>query len=716
MSKIKILSPYEAQKIAAGEVVERPAHILKELLENAIDAGASQITVYIQGAGKTCIRIVDNGSGMGYDDIKLSVIAHATSKITTVEDLTSVATYGFRGEALASVAAVSRLTITSRNDELEYAWQVRFEQGDVATELRVAAEQGTDIEVRDLFYNIPARKKFLKQDETEWNQLQQLVHAIALSHLAISFKLYHNDRLVLQSPAVTNLKDRAAQIWGVSTAQQFLPLELSTTGPVQLSGVITSHQVWRYGKHQIFFFVNGRWVKDIELVKSLCKGYNNVLPPGKFPAGVIMLKLDPLTIDVNVHPKKEEVRFTKPQVVTNMVTQAVQATLRAQMATTVDLFKGNDLTIPVEDGPRIGVRDDKEVMNESKSFYSQDAGPQLITADFQDGFDERNFFQIDPSSSSIITPLIPSDCQAIVSRHDPESSTSPSSVHPEEFRYPVHPESAHVLRHAATQLLSMSGSKDSKDMSGQSQSVTRIVVDSPDTMPEWPKRTTPSTFTNLGNVFTQAQPDAEQQQVMQMPTRTPTAAVFSGTLVGQVLNTYLIIDRADGIILVDQHAAHERILYEQMRDRVVAREASLLLFPRVLTLAPEELVALERFEGVLNDFGIACDRMGLQALAIKAVPLGVTQIDLEDLLRQVAALALEHEHVEAEVVQKLLYEHVHSHLACKRAVKAGDVLTRDEMEKLLQDLIIVEKPFICIHGRPTYWKLEKSQLEKFFRR
>ncbi len=663
MSKIKILSPHEAQKIAAGEVVERPAHVLKELLENGIDAGASLISVYIEDAGKTCIRIVDDGCGMGYDDIKLSVAAHATSKITTVEDLTSVVTYGFRGEALASVAAVSRLTITSRDEELEHAWQIRFEQGDVASELRVAAEQGTDIEVRDLFYNIPARKKFLKQDETEWNQLQQLVHAIALSHLTISFKLYHNDRLVLQAPAVTSLKDRAAQIWGVSTAQQFLNLESSTTGPVQLSGVITSHQAWRYGKHHIFFFVNGRWVKDVELVKSLCKGYNNVLPPGKFPAGVIMIQLDPLTIDVNVHPKKEEVRFTKPQVVTNTVTQAVQATLRAQMATTVATRDFGEPAPVLRDRPTAflstsGVEEQNQLEKELWILKQVQDDNELIQSD---NFDYKN------------VALMP--------------------AHAEEDQRSV-----------------------SKDMSGQDQPVTRIVVDSPDTMPEWPKRTTPSTFTNLGNVFTQAQPDAEQQQVMQMPTRTPAAAVFSGTLIGQVLNTYLIIDRADGLVLVDQHAAHERILYERMKDRMVAREASLLLFPRVLTLAPEELVALERFEDVLTDFGIACDRMGQNALAIKAVPLGVAQIDLEDLLRQVAALALEHGHVEAEVVQKLLYEHVHSHLACKRAVKAGDVLTVDQMKKLLQDLMTVEKPFICIHGRPTYWQLEKSQLEKFFRR
>lgn len=695
MSKIKILSPHEAQKIAAGEVVERPAHVLKELLENGIDAGASLISVYIEDAGKTCIRIVDNGCGMGYDDIKLSVAAHATSKITTVEDLTSVVTYGFRGEALASVAAVSRLTITSRDEELEHAWQVRFEQGDVASELRVAAEQGTDIEVRDLFYNIPARKKFLKQDETEWNQLQQLVHAIALSHLTISFKLYHNDRLVLQAPAVTSLKDRAAQIWGVSTAQQFLNLESSTTGPVQLSGVITSHQAWRYGKHHIFFFVNGRWVKDVELVKSLCKGYNNVLPPGKFPAGVIMLELDPLTIDVNVHPKKEEVRFTKPQVVTNMVTQAVQATLRAQMATSVDLFKSNDLTSSLEGGSRIGVRDDRELRNESKSFYSQTKNIEQIDS-----------YRMDPGSSF--------DTIALQSL----------GMNGGELGVPFAFSSSNnkELNDSGFSKISMTASPVIPDVDPGSraflsdQPVTRIVVDSPDAMPAWPKHTTPSTFTNLGNVFTQAQPDAEQQQVMQMPTRTPAAAVFSGTLIGQVLNTYLIIDRADGLVLVDQHAAHERILYERMKDRMVAREASLLLFPRVLTLAPEELVALERFEDVLTDFGIACDRMGQNALAIKAVPLGVAQIDLEDLLRQVAVLALEHGHVEAEVVQKLLYEHVHSHLACKRAVKAGDVLTVDQMKKLLQDLMTVEKPFICIHGRPTYWQLEKSQLEKFFRR
>ncbi len=606
MNKIKVLSPHEAQKIAAGEIVERPAHVLKELLENAIDAGATQVSVFIKDAGKQCIRIVDDGCGMSYDDAVLCVASHATSKISSVDELSQITTYGFRGEALASVAAVSRLTITTRNKELDYGWQLRFERGTVSNAQRVAIECGTDLEVRDLFYNIPARKKFLKQDETEWNQLQQLVHAIALSHLNVTFKLFRDDKSVLHAPRAANLQDRVAQLWGVSTAQQFLAVNQGDEKEVRIQGVITSHQAWRYGKHQIFFFVNGRWVKDVELVKALLRGYNNVLPIGKFPAAVIMISIDPAVIDVNVHPKKEEVRFTKPQLVSNAVIQAVQATLRVETTKTI-------------------------------------------------------------SSESVR--------QIIVDNVSNESGWPRLANRPPAF---------HQLGNVFESSASGSRFEDNRGMD------SKILVPASSVIPG----------KDLGS---RAIP-------------IPASSIFSGKLIGQILNTYLIVEQADGIVLVDQHAAHERILYERMKDRMVARESSLLIFPQMVALTVDELTALERFEELFLSFGIEGDRVGPQTLAIKAVPLGIAHVDLEELLHQAAALIIEEDHLDPDAISTKLYEHVHSHLACKRAVKAGDVLTHIQMERLLADLLTIEKPFICIHGRPTYWRLGQSELEKFFRR
>lgn len=604
MNKIKVLAPHEAQKIAAGEVVERPANVLKELLENAIDAGSTAISIDIDGSGKVGMRVTDNGCGLSYDDAVLCVAPHATSKITSVNDLPGITTYGFRGEALASIAAVSQFNITTREADAPHGWQLHFVDGNLKSSSQLAIAQGTTVEVNNLFYNIPVRKKFLKQDETEWNQILQLVQAIALSHLAISFKLYHNDKLVIQAPQAASLSDRIAQLWGVSTVQQFLPLKQSTAANIEISGLITSHQTWRYGKHQIFCFVNKRWVKDAELIKALFKGYNGVLPPGKFPAGIINITVDTNFVDVNVHPKKEEVRFAKPQIVCSAIIDAVQTTLRQEAITT----------------------------------------------------------------------------------------TTPKTISQQIEREPLDPV------------------------------VTRIILDTPSTQQDLPPlRLMPPAFRDLGNIFeTEKEPSSippkELQSTWVVQQKNQPQDVFGGKIIGQVLQTYIIIENEAGVIFVDQHAAHERILYERMKDQVVARESSLLIFPMTISFTTQELEAIEKFEALLLDFGISCNRMGPATLAIKAIPIGIANIDLEELLRKAAALIIEQEELDVTIVQKALFEHVHSHLACKRAVKAGDSLSSEQMERLLKDLTIVEKPFICIHGRPTYWRLEQHELEKLFRR
>lgn len=604
MNKIKVLAPNEAQKIAAGEVVERPANVLKELLENSIDAGSTTISITIEGSGKLGIRVADNGCGLSYDDAILCVAPHATSKITSVSDLPGISTYGFRGEALASIAAVSEFNIATREADQPHGWQLHFTEGELKKTSQQAIPEGTAVEVNNLFYNIPVRKKFLKQDETEWNQIVQLVQAMALSHLEISFKLYHNDKLVIHAPQAASLTDRAAQLWGIKTAQQFLPLQQSTSGNIAISGLITTHQEWRYGKHQIFCFVNNRWVKDAELIKALLKGYNGVLPPGKFPAAIINISVDSNFVDVNVHPKKEEVRFAKPQIVSSAIIDAVQTTLR----------------------------------------------------------------------------------ETAISR------TTPTPI-------------------------SQSLEKEPVDMG-----VKRIIVDTPPTLQDLPPiRFMPPPFRELGNIFESQEkqykpPIQESQNTWLTKPQNHPQDLFGGKIIGQILQTYIIIENNDGIVFVDQHAAHERILYERMKDQVVSRESLLLIFPMVISCTAQELEALEKFESLLLDFGISCNRMGPTTLAIKATPIGITNIDLEELLRKAATLIIEQEELDVTIVQKSLFEHVHSHLACKRAVKAGDSLSREQMEQLLKDLTTVEKPFICIHGRPTYWRLEQHELEKFFRR
>jgi len=349
MSKIHILSDQEAKKIAAGEVVERPASAVKELVENSLDAGATKISLYIEKAGKELIRVVDDGCGMLPDDATLCFANHATSKVRTLDDLKTIHTFGFRGEALATISSVSEVVLQTRfhgeGDKQETGVKLTYVDGRVTKQEVVACPLGTELYIKNLFYNTPVRQKFLKQDETEWNQILHLFQAFCLSNLSIHLQLYRDGRVVLNAPPVETLKDRVMQVWGHNMAQNLVELqsEDGKNGQMGVTGLISRHNYWRYGRQQIFFFVNGRWVKNAELSKALLKGYRGVLPPARFPAAFLFVTIESSLVDINVHPRKEEVRFAKPVTVANVLQRCVTHTLEGlitqQLASTAEVAK-----------------------------------------------------------------------------------------------------------------------------------------------------------------------------------------------------------------------------------------------------------------------------------------------------------------------------------------------------------------------------------------
>jgi len=278
MNIIKILPQEEAQKIAAGEVVERPASAVKELIENSIDSGATQITIYIEKAGKTLIRIIDNGSGMSHEDAMLCFHPHATSKLTSVDELNSINSFGFRGEALGSIASISKVDLTTKQKNNNLGIKFNYINGIFSKEEAIACNVGTNLCIQELFYNTPARKKFLKSDETEWNKIESLINAFCLSHLNISFKLYKDNKLILNTPAVIELQDRVSQVFGHNFLSNLIPIK-TITPLIKIYGLISNHQFWNYNKNNIFFFVNNRFIKNSKLGSALIKGYLNVLPP-----------------------------------------------------------------------------------------------------------------------------------------------------------------------------------------------------------------------------------------------------------------------------------------------------------------------------------------------------------------------------------------------------------------------------------------------------
>ncbi|MDP3889288.1 MAG: DNA mismatch repair endonuclease MutL [bacterium] len=382
MPKIKILPLHEAQKIAAGEVVERPANIVKELIENALDAAATTISVHIEDGGKKLIRVIDTGCGMDVQDAQLCFDKHATSKITHVDALEHINTFGFRGEALASIAAVSKITLITKERDTTEGTKVTVEQNTVIDTQPVSANTGTDIAVHDLFYNIPARKKFLKVRDTEWRHILHLVQAFCLDYPEIHFKLFSDGKQIINCPATQNIRARCAQVWDQHISSDMLTIEAHREdNTFSILGIITNHQQFRYDRNTIFFFVNKRWVKDFKLSNALLKGYQNVLPHGKYPTACISITVDPTLVDINIHPRKEEVKFMHPRLIEQLIQQTVKQALEIHISANLN--------------PKVMNTADMAISTPSTSFFSSHPSRSFTPYNF------------DPSTSDFAYPSVP---------------------------------------------------------------------------------------------------------------------------------------------------------------------------------------------------------------------------------------------------------------------------------------------------------------------
>lgn len=615
MPKIHKLPPHEAQKIAAGEVVERPANVVKELVENAIDAGATVITVYVEDGGKKLIRIVDNGCGMHEDDAILCFEHHATSKIQRVEDLQSITTFGFRGEALSSIAAVSNVTLVTRTATTD-ALKLELTQGTITNHAPSSGNVGADITIKELFCNVPARKKFLKSTETEWNAIKQLMHAFCLNHLAISFKVYADGKQVLHCPATDAIATRFAQLYDDATTQAMLEVHAKDAqGQLKISGIISNHQYMKYDRSSIFFFVNSRWVKQQKLTSSLLKGYLNVLPQARYPMACIFITLDPAQVDINIHPRKEEVQFLHPRLVEQLLQKITKETLEKNIS--------KQLKKPVTFSPA----------TEIIAPY----GPQTMP--------------IEP----MFRPTIKNDFAVKGAFFD-------QPVFASEQEPPVHTE----------QLASVQIKTQSAGMNVQT------VV-------------------------------------------TPTSAVAAAeheeyTIIGQFNKTYILLEKDNGLLMIDQHAAHERILYEQFAHRFEQVATVKLLFPQIVTLTAQEVKSIEPHLPFFAQHGIEVGLFNDYQLVIHATPVHIKNQSLSDLIKEVLGWIEEYQTLPSDQFAKKLNEHMHAQMACKAAVKAGDILTQQQMQKLIDDLNITQNRLACPHGRPTCWLLNTLEIEKKFKR
>ncbi len=646
MGRIRILSDHVANKIAAGEVVERPSSVVKELLENSLDAGATEIRLDTENAGRRLIRIHDNGAGMLRDDALLAFERHATSKLSDVKDLLSIATLGFRGEALPSIASVSRLVLETRSAEERTGALIEIVGGKLLRCDEAARAVGTTINVRDLFFNVPARKKFLRSDQTELAHIGSLATHYSLGHIDKRFELFHEGRELLNVTPVSSIRERAFQVFGSETLEDLVDfgpktfeVSLPDSAPSQfcLQGLISGPHIQKQSRTSIFLFVNGRLIRDKVLLHAISAAYYNLMPAGSYPFALLFLGCDPGEVDVNVHPSKTEVRFRHSAAVHDFVRDAIRDTL------TVTRPVSSMPVMPVSPPPA-------RPRFESAPIPSQAVLQGTVDLPFSE-FSQA--LEMAPPTENDFEDARSSQTEADL----PEITVSPESI---RVSHPV-----------------------------QSPSI--------------PVRRIPDTHGALPHLAS----DWEQiDNYSALPDLRP---------LGQLQDSFIVAAGRDGLWIIDQHVAHERILFEQvLKQRSAgAVEVQRLLMPLVLTLTPTQQFEYERIADELNGLGFETEIFGQRTVAIKAAPAAVGPHDIEKTILEVLEIA------EAELRSGSLDEvrrSVCATVACRAAIKINTRLEPKKMEWLLRSLAACDYPMTCPHGRPIALRYQTRDILKSFHR
>lgn len=625
-SRIELLSPRLANQIAAGEVVERPASVIKELLENSLDSGARRIDVEVEQGGVKLLKVRDDGSGIAADDLPLALARHATSKIRDLEDLERVMSLGFRGEALASISSVARLTLTSRTRDAQQAWQVETEGRDMAPRVQPAAHPvGTSVEVRDLFFNTPARRKFLKTEKTEFDHLQEVIRRLALARFDVGFHLRHNGKSILalhEAPDEMSRARRVGAVCGPGFLEQALPIEIERNG-LRLWGWVGLPTFSRSQADLQYFFVNGRAVRDKLVAHAVRQAYRDVLFNGRHPTFVLFLELDPTGVDVNVHPTKHEVRFRDGR----MVHDFLYGTLHRALA---DVRPDDQVAAPAA----------TEEIIRPTGLQAGEFGPQ--------------------GEMRLSAALLE---QPPASPTSNSAGSGPGAGY--QYQYTPRPTPP-----VAT---------------GEAREVYRE--------------------------FFSPLPNAEPAPLPQGERDIPPL----GYALAQLKGIYILAENAHGLVLVDMHAAHERIMYERLKIAMASEGLSgqPLLVPESLALSQREADCAEEHAQWFQRLGFELQRLGPESLAIRQIPALLKQAEANRLVQDVLADLMEYG--TSDRIQAHLNELLGT-MACHGAVRANRRLAIPEMNALLRDMENTERSGQCNHGRPTWTQMGLDDLDKLFLR
>ncbi len=674
MQKIRLLDSKTINKIAAGEVVESPKSVVKELTENAIDAGASTVTVEIKDGGISYIRITDNGSGIPKEQVKSAFLRHATSKMSQIEDLEHIFTLGFRGEALASIAAVAQVEMLTKTKDEETGTRICISAGEIEVMEDTACREGTSITVKNLFYNVPARRKFLKKPATESGYVSDLINKIALGHPEVAIQYINNGNTVLHTAGNNDPKTAVFYVYGKEAANNMLPISYKK-GDYAVSGLIGKPELCRANRNYENLFINGRFIKNPVVSAAVEDAYKTKLIIGKFPVFVLNLEVEPVHVDVNVHPAKLEVRFKNDDEVYEFFYQAVSKALQE----TVLIPRAN-------------------LEKEKKSKEKQPEPEQQVLTELPKKEEPQKQTELPKAEGKpVVKPV--------------QEEKKPVNVAPQKQELPMVEKKPVVVARPA-----VGGGRSVDELLKRTSSFTGVSQ-----KPEPYRKTEPLQPEATKTELSKAEPVKTEKLILQqaeLPAKTEKAVekepFFKDyRIVGQVFRTYWIVEQGEKLYLIDQHAAHERILYEELMNKFKEETivSQRMLTPLMLNLTPMETEVLRDNRVLLESFGFELEDFGGR-YALRSTPYLMKNPSsvgfFTDILDRLAE-----ERITNVYDTKILAV---ATMACKAAVKGHDVLSVREAEALIHQLLKLEHPFTCPHGRPTIVELTKYEMEKMFKR
>lgn len=643
MGKIKELETSLANKIAAGEVVERPSSVVKELLENAIDAQATEINIEVEQSGVSSIRVVDNGTGIAQEDLGLVFHRHATSKIVADDDLFHIRTLGFRGEALASISSVAKVTLKTCTDN-ENGHEIYAENGKIIHQKPAKAKKGTDIQVDSLFYNTPARLKYIKSLYTELGKITDIVNRMVMSHPEIRISLVSDGKKLLSTNGSGRTNEVMAEIYGMKVAKDLVHIS-GDTSDYHLEGFVAKPEHSRSNKHYISIFINGRYIKNFVLNKAILEGYHTLLTIGRFPICYINIQMDPILVDVNVHPTKLEVRLSKEDQLYDLIVTKIREAFKDKI-----LIPQNDLNHASKKNKVLETFEQQKI-----NFEKQQSQIGETSAPYVHDQKDKNH-----------------DVESHKNNLDSTSSTNNEST---EVSNELH-------NHIDDSYL---------------QSQKEVLFDMEQ---------------NTSNEYEIS--NQQSNDIKGTVSQTPHRRVPYMEIVGQVHGTYIIAQNENGMFMIDQHAAQERIKYEYFREKIgeVTNEVQNLLIPLTFHFSKDEQMIIDQYKDELDKVGVHLEHFGGHDYIVNSYPVWFPKEEAEEIIKDMIELVLKHKSVDVKKIR----EDAAIMMSCKKSIKANHYLKNNEMADLIDQLREAEDPFTCPHGRPIIINFSNYELEKLFKR